>query len=171
MRKGMLGRAPRRALVCNSRPMLLPLLLLLQVTVYERADRIGGLMMYGVPNMKTDKVDVVQRRVNLMAQEGVKFVTGGWQLRYVSSHCTGETCAVCDRWAGVSRVEDTQQPPGTRIDSASYAYNAFQHPCLTSPRNTMYRICRCTCRRERLSTAAAGRQRRAAAGCWCHAAS
>eukprot|EP00775_Hariotina_reticulata_P011473 gene11473-11617_t len=47
-----------------------------EVTVYERADRIGGLMMYGVPNMKTDKLDVVQRRVDLMAQEGVKFVTG-----------------------------------------------------------------------------------------------
>lgn len=31
-----------------------------QVTVYERADRIGGLMMYGVPNMKTDKEGVVQ---------------------------------------------------------------------------------------------------------------
>ncbi|CAK7324155.1 unnamed protein product [Dovyalis caffra] len=44
------------------------------VTVYERADRIGGLMMYGVPNMKTDKVDVVQRRVNLMAEEGINFV-------------------------------------------------------------------------------------------------
>ncbi|XP_022723675.1 glutamate synthase 1 [NADH], chloroplastic-like isoform X1 [Durio zibethinus] len=44
------------------------------VTVYERADRIGGLMMYGVPNMKADKVNVVQRRVNLMADEGVKFV-------------------------------------------------------------------------------------------------
>ena len=44
------------------------------VTVYERADRIGGLMMYGVPNMKTDKMDVVQRRVNLMAEEGIDFV-------------------------------------------------------------------------------------------------
>ena len=44
------------------------------VTVYERSDRIGGLMMYGVPNMKADKVDVVQRRVNLMTDEGVKFV-------------------------------------------------------------------------------------------------
>lgn len=44
------------------------------VTVFERADRIGGLMMYGVPNMKTDKVDIVQRRVNLMAEEGVNFV-------------------------------------------------------------------------------------------------
>lgn len=31
-------------------------------------------MMYGVPNMKTDKVDVVQRRVNLMAEEGINFV-------------------------------------------------------------------------------------------------
>ncbi|CAI5466439.1 unnamed protein product [Closterium sp. Yama58-4] len=45
------------------------------VTVYERADRIGGLMMYGVPNMKTDKTHVVQRRVDLMAAEGVTFVT------------------------------------------------------------------------------------------------
>ena len=45
-----------------------------QVTVYERADRIGGLLMYGIPNMKLDK-SVVQRRVDVMAQEGVKFVT------------------------------------------------------------------------------------------------
>ncbi|XP_019414790.1 PREDICTED: glutamate synthase [NADH], amyloplastic isoform X1 [Lupinus angustifolius] len=44
------------------------------VTVYERADRIGGLMMYGVPNMKADKVDTVQRRVNLLAEEGINFV-------------------------------------------------------------------------------------------------
>ena len=44
------------------------------VTVYERADRIGGLLMYGIPNMKLDK-SIVQRRVDLMAAEGVKFVT------------------------------------------------------------------------------------------------
>ncbi len=37
-----------------------------EVTVHERSDRIGGLMMYGVPNMKTDKEEVVQRRVDLM---------------------------------------------------------------------------------------------------------
>ncbi|KAK3285699.1 glutamate synthase [NADH] [Cymbomonas tetramitiformis] len=43
------------------------------VTVYERSDRAGGLMMYGVPNMKCDKEDVVQRRVDLMGEEGVKF--------------------------------------------------------------------------------------------------
>ena len=44
------------------------------VTVYERADRIGGLLMYGIPNMKLEKW-IVQRRVNLLADEGVKFVT------------------------------------------------------------------------------------------------
>ncbi|KAL8095758.1 glutamate synthase 1 [NADH], chloroplastic isoform X1 [Apium graveolens] len=44
------------------------------VTVFERSDRVGGLMMYGVPNMKTDKIDVVQRRVDLMEKEGVTFV-------------------------------------------------------------------------------------------------
>ncbi|HEY0826869.1 MAG TPA: glutamate synthase subunit beta [Bacilli bacterium] len=45
------------------------------VTVFERADRIGGLLMYGIPNMKLDKVKAVQRRIDLMAQEGVTFVT------------------------------------------------------------------------------------------------
>ena len=44
------------------------------VTVFERADRIGGLLMYGIPNMKLDK-DYVQRRVDLMTAEGIKFVT------------------------------------------------------------------------------------------------
>ena len=46
-----------------------------EVTVYEKSDRIGGLLMYGIPNMKLDK-RIVQRRVDLMAAEGVKFVTG-----------------------------------------------------------------------------------------------
>jgi glutamate synthase (NADPH) small chain len=44
------------------------------VTVYERADRIGGLLMYGIPNMKLDK-QVVKRRADLLAEEGVQFVT------------------------------------------------------------------------------------------------
>ncbi|MBM4005720.1 MAG: glutamate synthase subunit beta [Planctomycetes bacterium] len=44
------------------------------VTVYERADRIGGLLMYGIPNMKLDK-QVVQRRLDLLQAEGVQFVT------------------------------------------------------------------------------------------------
>jgi len=45
-----------------------------QVTVYERADRIGGLLMYGIPNMKLDK-DVINRRVNLLREEGIEFIT------------------------------------------------------------------------------------------------
>ena len=44
------------------------------VTVYERDDRIGGLLMYGIPNMKLEK-DVVDRRVNLLKEEGINFVT------------------------------------------------------------------------------------------------
>ena len=44
------------------------------VTVFERDDRIGGLLMYGIPNMHLDK-KVVQRRVDLMADEGIEFKT------------------------------------------------------------------------------------------------
>jgi glutamate synthase (NADPH/NADH) small chain len=44
------------------------------VTVFERADRVGGLLMYGIPNMKLDKA-IVQRRIDLMAEEGVRFIT------------------------------------------------------------------------------------------------
>ena len=45
------------------------------VTVYERSDRIGGLLMYGIPNMKLDK-GVVQRRIDFMAAEGIQFRPG-----------------------------------------------------------------------------------------------
>ena len=44
------------------------------VTVYERDDRAGGLMMYGIPNMKLEK-SVIARRIEIMKAEGVKFVT------------------------------------------------------------------------------------------------
>lgn len=45
------------------------------VTVFERDDRAGGLLMYGIPNMKLDKA-IVQRRLDLMAQEGIVFNCG-----------------------------------------------------------------------------------------------
>jgi NAD(P)H-dependent glutamate synthase small subunit len=60
------------------------------VTVYERADRIGGLLMYGIPNMKLDK-RVVERRVQQMRDEGVKFVTSahvGQQENFPAGHMT-----------------------------------------------------------------------------------
>jgi glutamate synthase (NADPH/NADH) small chain len=44
------------------------------VTVYERADRPGGLLMYGIPNMKLAKQEVVLRRIKLIEQEGIKFI-------------------------------------------------------------------------------------------------
>ena len=45
------------------------------VTVFERADRIGGLLMYGIPNMKLSKEEVVERRVSLLRQRGIRFLT------------------------------------------------------------------------------------------------
>jgi len=45
------------------------------VTVFERSDRIGGLLMYGIPNMKLEK-HVIDRKIRVMEEEGVKFVTG-----------------------------------------------------------------------------------------------
>ena len=45
------------------------------VTVFERADRVGGLLMYGIPNMKLDKEKVVLPRIQHMEAEGVKFAT------------------------------------------------------------------------------------------------
>ncbi len=44
------------------------------VTVFERNDRIGGLLMYGIPNMKLEK-HIIERKIKIMEEEGVKFVT------------------------------------------------------------------------------------------------
>lgn len=44
------------------------------VTVFERSDRIGGLLMYGIPNMKLEK-SVIARKIKVMEEEGIKFVT------------------------------------------------------------------------------------------------
>ncbi len=46
------------------------------VTIYERADRAGGLLMYGIPNMKLDKQKVVERRLQIMQSEGIVIKTG-----------------------------------------------------------------------------------------------
>ena len=45
-----------------------------KVTMYERANRVGGLLMYGIPNMKLDKA-VIERRIKIMQAEGVEFRT------------------------------------------------------------------------------------------------
>ncbi len=45
------------------------------VTVYERSDRVGGLLMYGIPNMKLEK-QIIERKIRVMEAEGITFVTG-----------------------------------------------------------------------------------------------
>ncbi len=44
------------------------------VTVFERSDRVGGLLMYGIPNMKLEK-HIVDRKIKVMEEEGIRFVT------------------------------------------------------------------------------------------------
>ena len=46
-----------------------------EVTIYERHDRIGGLLMYGIPNMKLEK-QIIDRKVKVMEEEGIHFITG-----------------------------------------------------------------------------------------------
>jgi len=55
------------------------------VTVFEREDRPGGLLMYGIPNMKLDKEEVVMRRIKLLEQEGIKFVRNCDVGRFLSA--------------------------------------------------------------------------------------
>ena len=45
------------------------------VTVYERDDRVGGLLMYGIPNMKLEK-HIIDRKIDVMKAEGIHFITG-----------------------------------------------------------------------------------------------
>lgn len=45
-----------------------------EVTVFERSDRLGGLLMYGIPSMKLDK-NIITRRIKIMEKEGIKFLT------------------------------------------------------------------------------------------------
>ena len=54
------------------------------VTVYERSDRIGGLLMYGIPNMKLEK-HIVSRKTDIMKAEGITFVTNANVGRDISA--------------------------------------------------------------------------------------
>ncbi|OEL30733.1 Glutamate synthase 2 [NADH], chloroplastic [Dichanthelium oligosanthes] len=92
------------------------------VTVFERADRIGGLMMYGVPNMKADKVGIVQRRVNLMADEGITFVVNahvGTDPRYSIERLRSKSHAVILA-CGATRPRDLPIP-GRELSGIHFA--------------------------------------------------
>lgn len=65
-----------------------------KVTVYEREDKAGGLLMYGIPNMKLDK-KIVERRIDLMKAEGVEFIFNADVGRGISAdHILSEFDAV-----------------------------------------------------------------------------
>jgi glutamate synthase (NADPH/NADH) small chain len=89
------------------------------VTVFERADRIGGLLMYGIPSMKLEK-SVVQRRLDLMSNEGITFLPGtnvgpGYPLDRLRSEF--EAVVLC---GGATRPRDLQVA-GRALQGIHYA--------------------------------------------------
>jgi glutamate synthase (NADPH) small chain len=80
-----------------------------QVTVFERADRVGGLLMYGIPNMKLDKT-LVERRVDLMRQEGVAFVTGTTVGREVPAESLVRDFDAAVLCGGATKARDLSVP-------------------------------------------------------------
>jgi glutamate synthase (NADPH/NADH) small chain len=90
------------------------------VTVFERADRIGGLLMYGIPNMKLDKEKVVQRRVDLLAAEGVRFITNtevGTQYPIDKLRAKFDAIVLC---GGATKPNDLQIP-GRELQGIHFA--------------------------------------------------
>jgi glutamate synthase (NADPH/NADH) small chain len=79
------------------------------VTVFERADRVGGLLMYGIPNFKLEK-RIVQRRVDLMEQEGIKFVTSanvGFNVKVEDLRRDFDAIVLC---GGATKARDLPVP-------------------------------------------------------------
>jgi len=90
------------------------------VTVYERADRVGGLLMYGIPNMKLDKKEVVMRRVRLMEQSGVKFVTNttvGIDISAKKLYKENDALVLC---CGATKPRDLKSP-GRELKGVHFA--------------------------------------------------
>ena len=94
------------------------------VTVYERADRIGGLLMYGIPNMKLDKT-IVQRRVDLMSAEGVKFVTNAAVGHDISAAKLKDEFDAIVLCCGATKARDLPIP-GRELDGIHFAMD-FLH--------------------------------------------
>ena len=89
------------------------------VTVFEREDRIGGLLMYGIPNMKLDK-GIVERRVNLMADSGVAFVPGTEVGRDISAQELLDAYDAVVICTGAGRPRDLNVP-GRELQGVQYA--------------------------------------------------
>jgi len=94
------------------------------VTVYERTDRIGGLLMYGIPNMKLDK-NIVDRRVNLLRESGIEFIT---------STDVGKTVEVAELQAGFDAIllsTGATRPRGLELPGSSLSGIHFAMDFLT----------------------------------------
>jgi glutamate synthase (NADPH/NADH) small chain len=90
------------------------------VTVFERADRVGGLLMYGIPNMKLEKQAVVQRRVNLLQAEGIDFITNcEVGVNYTATQLFDEFDAIV-LCGGATKPRDLVVP-GRELDGVHFA--------------------------------------------------
>jgi glutamate synthase (NADPH) small chain len=124
------GRSGKRVAIIGSGPAGLACAAQLnrawhEVTVFERADRLGGLLMYGIPNMKLDKT-LVQRRVDLLATEGVRFVTGtevGRDLPLAHLLDQFDAVVLC---CGATRPRDLAIP-GREAAGIHFAMNYLTH--------------------------------------------
>ncbi|HMD55381.1 MAG TPA: glutamate synthase subunit beta, partial [Phycisphaerae bacterium] len=90
------------------------------VTVFERADRIGGLLMYGIPNMKLDKKGVVERRTNLMAEEGVQFVVNTHVGKDISGEKLRKDFDAIVLACGATKARDINVP-GRNLSGVQFA--------------------------------------------------
>lgn len=97
-----------------------------EITVYERSDRLGGILMYGIPNMKLDKA-LLQRRIDIMSAEGVVFKTGtsvgSSDTRYLHSVEPSSVLREFDAVlvaSGSTRPRDLQIP-GRNLSGIHYA--------------------------------------------------
>ena len=91
--------------------------------MYEREDRVGGLLMYGIPNMKLDK-DTVKRRVDLLAQEGIEFVTGANIGVDVDVNDVRASCDALVLTVGSTKPRDLPVP-GREVSSPTPFYVLF----------------------------------------------
>ncbi|KAL9541788.1 glutamate synthase [NADH] [Mucor bainieri] len=94
------------------------------VTVYDRNDRIGGLLMYGIPNMKLDK-KIVQRRVDLLAAEGIEFVPNAHVGVDVDVHQIRDQSDALVVATGATWPRDLQIP-GREADGIHFAMDFLQ---------------------------------------------
>nr|XP_031844149.1 putative glutamate synthase [NADPH] isoform X1 [Nomia melanderi] len=95
------------------------------VTVFERNDRIGGLLQYGIPTMKLSK-QVVQRRVSLLAAEGITFKTGVNVGKDVSAKELREQYDALLLCTGATWPRDLEIP-GRQLDGIHFAVNFLEH--------------------------------------------